>query len=264
MKDIWQEKYTVQFGDVDQSGRLAPTAVFEYFQNVAMNHAGDLGCGREVMQKAGQVWILSRLSVVMEKRPKLGQSITVRSWPRSWEKLFALRDYDILDETGRPLIYGRSGWIILDIEKRRPLRPQTIVDTLPPNEGRNALPSGARALASRQDLARVGERKAVYSDIDCNGHVNNVRYIQWISDIIDAEQLASADLIRLDINYISEIFPGEITELWTVPVESEEFQSVTAIEGRRQGNGEVNFRAELSTARQEQGEKLVNIPENVR
>jgi acyl-ACP thioesterase len=255
MKDIWQEKYTVQFGNVDQSGRLAPTAVFEYFQNVAMNHAEDLGCGREVMQKTGQVWILSRLSVVMDERPQLGQSITVRSWPRSWEKLFALRDYDILDETGKPLICGRSGWIILDIEKRRPLRPQTVVDTLPLNDGLNALPSGARALASRQNLVKVGERKAVYSDIDYNGHVNNVRYIQWISDIIDAEQLTSADLLRLDINYMSEIFPGEVTELWTAPLESEseEYQTVVAIEGRKQGDGQVNFRAELSTARQKRG-----------
>jgi acyl-ACP thioesterase len=89
----------------------------------------------------------------------------------------------------------------------------------------------------------------VYSDIDYTGHVNNVRYIQWISDIINVEQLASADLLRLDINYMSEIFPGEVTELWTVPVESEEYQTVTAIEGRRPGDGQVNFRAELSTAR---------------
>jgi acyl-ACP thioesterase len=258
MKDIWQEKYIVQFGAVDQSGRLAPTSVFEYFQNVAMNHAEDLGCGRAEMQKTGQVWILSRLSVVIEERPKLGQSITVRSWPRSWEKLFALRDYDILDERTKPLIYGRSGWIILDIEKRRPLRPQTVVDRLPPNEGLNALPSGARALESRQNLTKAGERKAVYSDIDYNGHVNNVRYIQWVSDIINAEQLASADLLRLDINYISEIFPGEVTELWTVPVESEEYQAVTAIEGRRRKDGQVNFRAELSIAKTE----VVNNSEN--
>jgi acyl-ACP thioesterase len=261
MKDIWQEKYIIQFGDVDQSGRLAPTAVFEYFQNVAMNHAEDLGCGREEMQKTGQVWILSRMSVVIEERPKLGQNITVRSWPRSWEKLFALRDYDILNETGKPLVYGRSGWIILDIEKRRPLRPKAVVDTLPPNEGLNALPSGARALESRQYLAKVGERKAVYSDIDYNGHVNNVRYIQWISDIIDTEQLASADLMRLDINYISEIFPGEVTELWAALVESEESQTATAIEGRKQGNGQVNFRVELMTARREQG-KLADSLEN--
>jgi acyl-ACP thioesterase len=221
------------------------------------------------MARTGQGWVLSRISVFTERRPKLGEAITVRSWPRGWERLFAVRDYDIRDASGIPIVRGRSNWIILDIEKRRPLRPQAMMDKLPLNEGLDALPGGAGGLEARDGLVKAGERKAAYSDIDYNGHVNNARYIQWIQDIIEPEILERADRMRLDINYLNEIKPGEITELWSgllrdagiAGADSEEmsWKGAAAIEGRRQilpaasasaekaGTGQALFRAELRT-----------------
>jgi acyl-ACP thioesterase len=246
MKGIWQESVPVHFGVVDQSGSLTPAAVFDFFQEAAMNHAEDLGCGREVMRKNGQVWILSRISVLMERRPRLDEIITVRSWPRSWEKLFALRDYDIQDEAGRTAVRGRSGWLIVDIEKRKPLRPQALVETLPPNEGLNALPGGTGALEIRQNLGKTGERKAVYSDIDYNGHVNNVRYVQWMADVLKTRIITEASSIQIDVNYISEIKPDEEVELWSTSFDrSGTFSSSFAFEGRQKGTGHVHFRAEI-------------------
>jgi acyl-ACP thioesterase len=199
----------------------------------------------------------------MERRPKLGETITVRSWPRGWERLFAVRDYDIRDASDTPIVRGRSGWIILDIERRRPLRPQALMDKLPLNEGLDALPGGAGGLEARNGLVKAGERKAAYSDIDYNGHVNNARYIQWIQDIMEPEILERADRMRLDINYLSEIKPGEITGLLSGPIGDAAaaagempIKEALAFEGRRQvpssapesaGDGQTMFRAELRT-----------------
>jgi acyl-ACP thioesterase len=242
--DIFEQTLPLCFKDIDRSDRMTLAATFDYFQEAAINHAEILGVGRESMARTGQLWILSRMSVLIERRPKYQETVKLRTWPRGGEKLFALRDYDIRDAAGTPLIRGRSGWLIIDIEKRRPLRPQTVMEHLPRNEGIDALPSGACGLEARENLVKAGERKALYSDIDYNGHVNNARYIQWIQDVLEPELLEGAGKTRLDINYLNEIKPGEMTEIFFAPLEEE---GAFAVEGRKPGeeSRQAAFRAEL-------------------
>jgi len=282
--NIYKEQCTVPFASVDQSDRLSIASTFELFQEAAINHAEMLGVGREAMKQSGQVWILSRLSVFMKSRPRYGEKILIRSWPRGANKLFAVRDYDIHladciqgheDHPARDevLVKGRSSWLIVDIEKRRPIRPQSVAETLPFNEGINALPginiegNDPNASLKERDYSKEQAllRRATYSDIDYNGHVNNTRYIQWIQDLLEPEILESAQQLRLDINYLAEVRYGEEIMLFCSPIalsdqpdqvrtelqQSGQFplpcSAAFAIEGRREDI--PVFRAELWTGR---------------
>ena len=274
MLDIWREKIKVRFGDVDRSDRLTLGSIFGFFQEAAISHAAELGVGRDVLAGSGQGWVLSRLSLFVERRPAYGETVEVSTWPRGSERLFALRDYVIKGEDGTTLVRGRGAWLVLDIEKRRPLRVQPIVEPMPHNDGIYAFPAGPADLQPRGNLERTNERRALYSDIDFYGHANNARYVQWIQDATDMEILTKADQMRLDINYLSEVKPGETVELWVarfdgaVPGEcadggknttSEDYPQQAgpafAYEGRRPLNegplndstGQAVFRAELRT-----------------
>ena len=248
--DIWAENSTVRFNAIDKSDLMTLNAVFGFFQEAAISHAENLGVGREAMALANQVWILSRMSVQIDRRPKYGETITVRTWPRGGEKLFALRDYDIRDAAGNVAVRARSCWIIIDIEKRRPLRPQTVMDNLPLNDGNDAFFTPL-SLEERSVLQKTAERPALYTDVDYNGHVNNVSYIRWIEDAVPGGLLESAKSMRLDINYLNEILPGEITGIWSADVEDSgepPALHTIALEGRkaeRAANGSTAFRAEL-------------------
>jgi len=243
--DIWQETFPVRFGAIDKSDTLTLDAMFQFFQEAAICHAENLGVGREDMARTGQIWILSRISVQVDRRPSYRENITVRSWPRGWEKLFAIRDYDIRDKDDVPVVSARSGWIIVDIEKHRPLRPQSVMDSLPKNDGVDALSWGPVGLEERGNLQRAGERKALYTDVDYNGHVNNVSYIKWIEDALDPQLLEGAKKMRFDINYMSEILSGETVEILSAPVENENGTEAFAVEGRKTENSQTAFRAEL-------------------
>jgi acyl-ACP thioesterase len=242
--NIEQEKLEVRFGDIDRSDRLTLASTFDLFQEIAINHAETLGVGREAMIKSGQIWVLSRLSVVWDRRPRWREPITVRTWPRGWEKLFALRDYDIRDGEDCIVVRGRSCWIILDMEKRRPLRPQAVMASIPMNEGMDAMTGIPPSLESRADLRLLGERRALYSDIDYNGHVNNARYIQWVQDLMDSALLERCGRARLDINYLGEVRLGETLGLWTAEFPEEGWDWAAAFEGR-QSSGPAAFRCEL-------------------
>jgi len=249
MQDFWETSFSLRFGDIDRSDRLTLSATFNYFQEVAINHAESIGIGRDAMAKSGQVWILSRMSVVLYRRPTYRENITVRTFPIGWEKLFALREYDIRDSSNEAIVRGSSSWIILDIEKRRPIRPQTIMEKIALNKSLATLPGGAIGIPAQENLQKIGERKALFSDIDYNGHVNNARYINWIEDIVEPELIENAVQMRLDINYLGEVKFGEITELWSSlrgTSQQKETESISYVfEGRKEG--QAVFRAELTT-----------------
>ena len=278
--NVFCEESSVRFAGIDRSDTLSIASIFDIFQEAAISHAEILGVGREAMKQSGHVWILSRLSVFMKSRPKYGEKIITRTWPRSTNKLFAIRDYDIHlkgDISGseddplsdKAIVRGRSAWLIVDIEKRRPLRPQIAADSLPVNENMNALPGEnplgndpPPSLQARDfSAAEPSLRRSLYSDIDYNGHVNNTRYIQWIQDILKPEVLEKAGEIRLDINYLAEILYGETISLFLSSINTKDIQEkkslseqrpeqltgAFAIEGRRGSGTEAvpAFRAEL-------------------
>jgi acyl-ACP thioesterase len=250
--DVWQEPIPVRFGAVDKSDRLTLDAIFQFFQEAAISHAENLGVGREMMAKTGQLWIISRMSVLVKRRPKYCETITVRSWPCGWEKLFAIRDYEIKDKDDVSVVSARSAWLIVDMEKRRPLRPQSVMDDLPLNENLQALSPedrGVTGLIVRNNLQLAAERKALYTDIDYNGHVNNVRYIQWIEDTLDPKLLEKAEKVRMDINYLNEILEGETIELLSAQLYEDDknmgASHIYAFEGRKKETSQAAFRAEL-------------------
>jgi acyl-ACP thioesterase len=247
-KNIWDEQFQIRFNEIDRSYRLTLKAVFNFLQETAINHAENLGVGRAAMAKNNQVWIISRISVQIFKRPQYRETVTVRTWPRGGEKLFAFRNYEIRSSQDIPLVQARSCWLIVDLEKRRPLRPQIVINMLPLNEGIDISPINIGSLSEVPNLQKATERKAAYSDLDYNGHVNNVSYIQWIQDTLEPVHLENAETMRLDINYLNEILPDEIVELWTAPLTdaggNNFSEHSTAFEGRKPG-GLPAFRAEL-------------------
>ncbi|MCL2127226.1 MAG: thioesterase [Treponema sp.] len=252
-KDVWPESRLVRFGSVDKSYLMTLNSVFDFFQEAAISHAENLGVGPGELAHENMGWILSRMSVEIDRRPGYGENVIVRTWPRGTEKLFALRDFDIGDAAGNTVIRARSCWLIIDMRKRRPLRPRTVTDRMPLNEGLDALPYAA-GLEERPGLKKKAERPALYSDLDNNGHVNNVSYVRWIEDALDPAFPEQARQIRLDINYLNEILPGEVTEVWSGEIDAEGDAPrppgraaflAAAFEGKKNNGNQTAFRAEL-------------------
>ena len=94
-------------------------------------------------------------------------------------------------------------------------------------------------------LEKNQERRALYTDVDYNGHVNNVSYIRWIEDAVDPALLEQARQMRLDINFMNEILPDEVTGIWSAQIEESAALHAFAFEGRKSQENHVAFRAEL-------------------
>ncbi len=207
----WRDSYTVASFDTDPTARASMTGICRYFQESAWRHAEHLGFGYHDLDRHGTLWVLSRFSVRVDRWPRWADSVTVDTWPRKPERLYAPRDYLLRNAAGERLAGASSLWLVIDREQRRPQRVERVL-------GEGDLPEDRALDIDPPKLPPVDGGAATaytvrFSDLDLNGHVNNVRYIEWLIDTVPAQTLRGREIEAIDMNYLAETSMGDELEL---------------------------------------------------
>ena len=58
------------------------------------------------------------------------------------------------------------------------------------------------------------KRTVRYSDIDINGHLNNVKYLDFIMDSFSLEEHRSLNVKSIEISYSNESLPGDTITIY--------------------------------------------------
>lgn len=210
-KMIMERRYRLHSYETDTHGNMSIPALFNYLQDIASSHAASLHFGKEDLEKSDMFWVLSRIYAEMDYMPEWDSEVVITTWPRGIDGIFALRDYEISDANGVRIGGASSAWIMLDSNTRRPRRPDellALIGTDMPDiisVGRN--PQKVPPIVSEEYRSQPFQVK--YSDLDVNMHVNNVKYIQWATDAYPLEFRTKNRMKSVEVNYISESFPGD-------------------------------------------------------
>ncbi|MDA8139201.1 MAG: thioesterase [Desulfobacteraceae bacterium] len=208
-KPIWLEQFTIHTHEADANGLARLDSLFSCFQEAAGHHAIDLGVGRNHLERQGCFWVLSRCWMQIQQYPRLGQPITVRTWPRDVVRLFALRDVQFLSQEGELLGSGVSAWLILSQDKHRLMRPGPIMKDVAPTQEPPVAGDVLEKQAAVGNLSELRRFSVRYSDLDVNRHVNNAAYVRWILDSFNAERHDRSEIAAIRIDYLSETILGE-------------------------------------------------------
>jgi acyl-ACP thioesterase len=239
---VWRETFRVHSSDIGYHGRMRVGNVCRYLQEVAGRHAEHLDVGYTRMRATGLAWVLSRLTLEIERLPLWGQEFFVETWPVSTERILFRREYRLGcgDE-----IYaaGSSYWIPLDLSSRRPKRVEIDRPVLAANEGRYGIQGDFIAIPAVTGTPAEECFTARYSDLDQNHHVNNTRYVEWVFDHLGLDVPAGIPR-HFSIEYKQEIRPGESMFLCKNQLPGDPASYV--FEGRITENRQVGLRARVS------------------
>jgi len=202
----YEKDYPVHVYETGPDGNLTLYSLFDYFQDIASDHAVKLGYGRDDLLKQNHFWVLSRIYAEISAWPKWGEELIIKTWPRGTESLFALRDYEARYPDGRPVAHATSSWLIIDSDTRRIQRPDKTLSMFNPVLiCEKALPRNAMKL---DQLTVESKRKILLdvrvSDLDLNLHTNNARYLKWVVDSYDLDFMLNYVPISAEINYLAE------------------------------------------------------------
>ncbi len=112
-------------------------------------------------------------------------------------------------------MFGRavSQWCMLDFSTRMPadvnllarMHEGVMVDAPSPCER----PRRIAAVGSEP----TAKHRVVYSDIDFNRHMNTMRYIDMVCDLLPIDELERLNAVRVDMNFMRESRYGDVLSL---------------------------------------------------
>lgn len=204
---MYQEKFFISSGDVDDHFALRLSSIFQFFQIVSTNHSELLGLGKKETWDKGMCWVITRMKVVVHKLPKMLDTITVQTHPGEIMSFLFPRFYQIYSEQGELLVSGSACWTLLDAKTHKVIvKPVEETIAYPSEKHPDDISLPERVIGN--DLSLVDTRKVRYSDIDLNTHVNNVKYIEYIIDTHDVNFYNKNSIKEIVINFEREMTIG--------------------------------------------------------
>ena len=199
-----RESFLVHGYDADAFGLLSAPALAGYLQEIAGHHAEALGVGMEALRARGQAWVLGRQRLEMLRPVAEGDILEVETWPSGANRLAALRDFAVRRRDGEEVARAVTAWFLLDLEERRPLRPDRILDPALRPEREHALPPPESKLPEVGAAERELRFPVRQADIDRVMHVANTSYLSWALEAVPEEVWRTRRLKSLEALYLAE------------------------------------------------------------
>ena len=224
MAEKYVEKHSISCYEADAKQLLKPTAMLDWMQEIAGRDATKLGFGYDQLMSSNTAWVLSRTHVCFHQYPKWRETVNLQTWHKGAFKVLYLRDFQLLNEAGEPLVSATTSWLIIDMNTRRMVRNAELSAGPEKCVFEHAIEEPADKVTIPADIETTlaAKHKVVYSDIDTMAHVNNVKYVAWALDSIDESMLQEKPLKELLVNYDSEVLLGEEVELYRSVQETNE------------------------------------------
>lgn len=176
---MYQFKSKVRFSEVNKEKKLKLAALTDYLQDTCTFQSEELGAGMEILRERNEAWILSSWEIVVKKLPKIGEEISVGTFPCSFKGFYGHRNFYVTDVQGEELVRANSLWVYINFGTKKPVRiPEEVASMY--NE---VIQEPLEFDWSDRKIKFEGEGQAenpvtvLEYFIDTNEHMNNGKYI---------------------------------------------------------------------------------------
>ena len=211
MQPIYTDHFQITDIAVDCYGRLKPSMILFFAQEIAGRHCVQLEVDYDTLEKKRLFWAVTRHKVQITRLPRHGETIRVETWPMPTTRVAYPRSMVAYDEQGNECFRSISLWVLMDLDTRSMILPGKsgidVVGTLRGNELASPLGLVAKPMGNQRS------RTVCFTDLDRNGHMNNTRYFDWIYDLLPSSFHAAHAIREMTACYMSESKEGQELEL---------------------------------------------------
>lgn len=234
---IFSHERRIDFTQCLPSGFLRHTDLCNILQLTAGEHAEMGGISFSDMQRHDQAWVLSRMRVEIIGLPKWKDVVTIKTWIVSLKNSRSVRALEMY-LGDRKIVGCETFWAVFNTRTRRPEAlaiPSEHFGQFPHN-----LPTAhaSKRIDLQKEMAVSGSRSVLVSDLDIVNHVNNVKYLEWCLDCLDAPLLLSGQIKSIDMNFMKELVLDDAVEIVSSKTDADATFAVTK-------NGKACFALEI-------------------
>ena len=174
-------------------------------QEAASMHSESIGYGLTNTSKIDLTWVISNWKLQIFDAPVCGTDIIINTWARSLVRFYSYRDFEVLDSNGKLLAIATSKWILLNTKTKSIARiPDYMVKGYAPIEKcvfKDSMDEKYKGEISDVVYDYTVQRR----DLDTNGHVNNICYLDYAIEALPEDVFLSSNFKNLEILYKKEI-----------------------------------------------------------
>ena len=239
MEPIYSREFPIETVYVDRFGRLKTSMILYFAQEVATDHCAMLGCDWDTMAEKGLFWAVIRHRIAIHRLPRVGETIRIETWPMPTTRVSYPRSMAAYDADGQVLFQVHSLWVLMDVQSRAMVLPGKSGVTVEGILRGTELPTPASLIP--REMERTTTRTVCYSDLDHNGHMNNVKYLDWMADLLPSQFHGENPPVSISLCYVSEAWEGEELSMnWTHGADN-----VLRVEATDSAGGKRIFGAEM-------------------
>ncbi len=198
MNSIIQSEYnlplTVASYDVGADDRLRLSAVLRYQQEAGERHLAPAGMGWTALMTHGMAFVTSRWRARIHRLPSMGEAVTLTTWHRERKGPRFFRCYEWRDAQGALLIEGVMQFALVSVTDHRLLRGNEFDVFGVTDQPTRTVACGDPSRWTLPALTTADTYTVRRSDIDRNGHMNNTRYADLLTDVLPTDAVAEIEL----------------------------------------------------------------------
>lgn len=233
------KSYKLRYTDVDFEDKLKLSALLSLMEESACDSADELGFGYSVLQPKKLGFVLANWHLEFTRAIKLGEVLTIRTWPIKPKKFIVLRDFDFF--VGEEKVgVATSRWCVVDLNEFK------IVDSscafskeIDYNEIRSVVVNNWKIPKVESNDVKYSKYVS-YSDYDHYCHVNNTKYADFLLDVFKPDELVGKYFACVDLSYQVQCKCGDV-----INFVKDDFSDCIIIEGRVGGQSRVQMRLVL-------------------
>ena len=211
MEPLYAQHFEINDNLVDRYGRLMPSKILFFAQEVAGQHCNLLSVDYDTLAQKRMFWAVIRHRVQVTRLPQRGETIRVETWPMPTTRVAYPRSVVAYDEAGKECFRSISLWVLMDLDTRNMILPGksgiSVLGTL-----RGTELTAPNSLVPKA-LNTSRSRTVCFTDLDRNGHMNNTRYLDWIDDLLPSPFHCKHTIREFTVCYLSEAREGQELQL---------------------------------------------------
>ena len=200
-------KYKIKYSDIGITNKLTLKALLAILQEAATEHSDAAGYSINNIEQTHCAWLVLNWKVQMFLEPHLNEILTIKTWPRTFEKMYSYRDFEVLDSNNNLVAIASSKWLLIDAitKKIKKMTPEISVAYGGIEEKQDFdVPMQEKIIPpedSKLNLTYTIQRR----DLDTNKHVNNLHYLEFAFETLPEEIYNNSNFKNLEIFYKKEI-----------------------------------------------------------
>lgn len=211
---ISSTKILIQSQEVDYNGNYKIADLMSNLSDLATTNAYEIQIWNNEIAKK-YAFVLTKETIILKRPIKVNEIITLYTRASGYKRIQFSRNYWVEDENKNEIASIYSLWTLIDIDKRKIIKPAKAGINIPEIIEDNYTINNYHEIKDNVDLSFIMERTVLYSDVDLNQHLNNSRYIEWAFDALPIDFFNQYMFKEISIHFKKEMTPYTKAKIYT-------------------------------------------------